>query len=519
MTAAQGSPGLNGGHDAPSPPTRRLPAVSSKRVAVIGSGYVGTTVAGCLSFLGHRVVAVEIDHHKLRSLRTGRAPFHEHGIDQLLRDGLAGRTLRFTDNVLDAVRNSDVVFLAVGTPLGTDGRPDMRALDAAARTIGAVISRQIVVNKSTIPIGGAHWLASIIQESRPEAERHEPLALVANPEFLREGSAVQDFLSPHRVVLGSNSEAALDTLAELYSPILRQDFPGGDPDRVPILIRTSPETAELVKFASNAFLATKVSFMNEIANICERVGADVTAVSTAMGLDPRIGSQFLGAGIGWGGSCLGKDLTELIATAEQADYDPALLRATLSVNTRQRGLVVRKLQTRLRVLQGRRICLLGLAFKPGTDDIRDAPGVDIARQLMSKGAVVTAYDPAVSSVPHLPDLGLACDPYEAADQADATVLTTEWRQFIDLDFARLRRRVRGPLFIDGRNCLDAMRLTEAGFHYERIGGCPGATTTKVTSGSMLSDQGLPSTETTRSSARALLSARPWVPSRAAPGRA
>jgi len=291
---------------------------------------------------------------------------------------------------------------------------------------------------------------------------------------------VADFLFPHRVVIGSDDEAALDAVARVYQPILSQGFAGGDAACRPLLIRTSPQTAEVIKFAANAFLATKVSFINEMANICERVGADVDGVASAMGLDPRIGPHFLRAGIGWGGSCLAKDLSELIATAEQADYRPELLEATMAVNRRQRGLVVKKLGERLRVLQGRRVCLLGLAFKPQTDDVRDAPGVEIARRLLEKGALVTAHDPAVSQLPSLPDLGLVDDPYQAAEEADATVLVTDWPEFLGLDYPALRRRMRGDLFIDGRNALDPIAMLSAGFRYENIGGGGGHTQIDLT---------------------------------------
>ena len=452
--------------------TDALPA----RLAVIGSGYVGTTVAASFAHVGHHVTAVEIDHHKLRSLRAGRVPFREPGLEALLESGLAAGRLRFTDSTLDAVTEADVVFLCVGAPMGSDGRPDMRMLDSAARSIGSVITDQVVVNKSTIPVGGARWLASIVQDGRPARLRANPVALVSNPEFLREGTATTDFLHPQRVVLGSD-HIAIERVAAVYRPILEQSFPGGRPESRPVLVRTSPETAEMVKFASNAFLATKVSFVNEIANICERVGADVGAVSMAMGLDPRIGPRFLEAGIGWGGSCLAKDLKELIATAEQCDYQPELLAAAMAVNGRQRRLVVKKLQERLRVLQGRRICVLGLAFKAGTDDLRDAPAVEILRQLIEKGAFVTAFDPTVRSVPGLADVGLAHDAYQAADEADAVILVTQWPEFLDLDFGKLRSRMRGDLFIDGRNCLDPVKMTLSGFRYECIGGSIGPVAT------------------------------------------
>jgi UDPglucose 6-dehydrogenase len=446
------------------------------RLAVIGSGYVGTTVAASFAWVGHQVIGVEVDHHKLRSLRAGRAPFREPGLDRLLESGLSSGRLRFTDSTLDAVSEAEVVFLCIGAPLGHDGRPDMRMLDTAARSIGGVIANQVVVNKSTIPVGGARWLASIVQDGRPARWRANRVALVSNPEFMREGTATADFLHPHRVVLGSDDPAALDQIATVYRPILEQRFTGGRPQSRPVLVRTTPETAEMIKFASNAFLATKISFVNEVANICERVGADVGAVSSAMGLDPRIGPQFLAAGIGWGGSCLAKDLSELIATAQQCDYQPDLLAATMAVNRRQRGLVVKKLQERLRVLQGRRICLLGLAFKAGTDDLRDAPAIEVAHQLLDKGALVTAFDPAVTSLPTLGEVGLTLDAYQAADDADAVILLTEWPEFLDLDFGELRGRMRGDVFIDGRNCLNPAKMVASGFRYDCIGGSTGWST-------------------------------------------
>ena len=438
-------------------------------ITVVGSGYVGTVVAAGLASIGHAVTAVEGDHDRLRTLCSGRAPFHEPGLTELLEKGLAAKSLRFTDRLSDAVEASDVIFVCVGAPSGLDGRPDMRPLQAAGRQIGAVIHDQVVVNKSTVPIGGERWLACVIDDGRPARRRRgsEP-SVVANPEFLREGSAIGDFLCPQRIVLGGDDPTAIDRVAEVYRPILDQSFPGGDVRRRPILVRTTAATAEALKYASNAFLATKISFINEVANICRLVGADVMQVATAMGLDPRIGREFLRSGVGWGGSCLGKDLAALILTARERGYEPQLLDAVRAVNEYQRNLVVKALAEHLMVLEGRRICLLGLAFKPGTDDLRDAPAVDIAGRLAARGAVVTGHDPVVRHVPQIPSVSVAADPYQAAEDADAIVLITDWPEYLDLDYTRLRRGMRGNFLLDGRNFLSPQALWSAGFRYERL---------------------------------------------------
>jgi nucleotide sugar dehydrogenase len=366
---------------------------------------------------------------------------------------------------------SEVVFLCVGTPPGADGGADMTAVAMAARSIGAALDRHhVLVTKSTVPIGSGRWLTSLIEDALPAgSDPDASFSVVSNPEFLREGSAIDDFLFPDRVVIGSDDERALDVVAAVYRPIVTQDFPGGDAQLRPPIVRTTLATAETVKYASNAFLATKISFINEIANICDLVGADVSEVATALGLDPRIGSRFLDAGVGWGGSCFGKDLSALIATAEQYGYESALLRAAVSVNARQRRLIVEKLRRHLKILQGQRIGLLGLAFKPCTDDLRDSPAVEIAGTLLGAGALVSAHDPLVSEVPDCPGLRIVGDPYQAADRADAVVLMTEWPDYLALDLDRLRSRMRGTLVIDGRNLLDPTAVEAAGLSYQGIG--------------------------------------------------
>ena len=414
-------------------------------VAVVGNGVVGSVVAGCFASLGRQVVGVETDQRKLAVLRRGRAPVHEEGLDALLTSGMAAGRLRFTDDLADALARSAVVFVCVGS--------GQEAIDVARHALRG--DDHIVVVKSTLPIGTTRQLA--------------PARVVCNPEFLRQGRAVHDFLHPDRVVFGSEDPAAIDVVAELYRPVLEQTVPGRPPGPLPVLVRTSIEAAEMVKHASNAFLALKVSFANEIANICAAGGVDVRDVTEAVGLDARIGPAHLSAGIGWGGSCLGKDLGGLIDAARALGYEPRLLAEAAAVNDRQRRLAVQKVRSHLGDLAGRRICLLGLAFKPGTDDLRDAPALAIVDELSAAGAEVTAHDPVVDSVADRPGLRVASDPYEAADGADAVVLVTEWPEFQLLDFAELRRRMRGDLFVDGRNVLGGAGMGDAGFVYESFG--------------------------------------------------
>jgi UDPglucose 6-dehydrogenase len=433
------------------------------KVSVVGSGYVGTVAAACLSSLGREVVAVEIDGPRLASLRSGRVPFFEAGLEQLVSAGLESGNLRFTGDTCDALNASDVVFLCVETPSRSDGTPDMSSVERAAAAIATgTDGHHVVVTKSTVPIGSGRWLQNLLEDAG------RSLRVVSNPEFLREGCAVADFLHPDRVVLGSDDPEALDLVEEVYRPILEQSFvPVGRGDPRP-LIRTGLATAETVKYAANAFLATKISFINEIAQICNLVGADVDEVATALGLDTRIGSHFLEAGIGWGGSCFGKDLAALTAIAQDLGYDPELLRATVSVNTRQRNSIVERLKKDLHGLRGRRLALLGLAFKPGTDDLRDSPALGVAGRLLASGAMVSAYDPLVRQT-QLAGLRVAPGPYEAAVRADAVVLVTEWPEFLELDFARLRQTMRGDLLLDARNMFDPRTVTDAGLRYEGIG--------------------------------------------------
>jgi UDPglucose 6-dehydrogenase len=442
-----------------------------QRVAVIGSGYVGTVVAACLAFVGNRVIAVESDPDKLAQLVAGSVPFHEPGLDAIVTHALEAGSLDFTGDFGLAMDRSDVVFVCVGTPPGPDGRPDMTAMTEVAHQIGSNLGHHhVIITKSTVPIGTSNWMGSMIEDAMGVTSGEGLFSLVSNPEFLREGCAVQDFLHPDRVVLGGEDAAALERVAEVYRPILDQRIPGdgGQRHAVPLLTARMP-TAEMIKYASNAFLATKISFANEIARLCDLVGADVTEVTTGMGLDHRIGGQFLDAGIGWGGSCFGKDLDALISSASDYGYQPSLLMGSVEVNRSQRQLVVDELLRHLKTLQGARVCLLGLAFKPQTDDLRDSPALDIARRLAGRGAFVTAHDPMVHTVGDLPELRTDGDPYEAARGATAVVVATDWPQFLTLDLGRLRRAMKGDLFFDGRNLFDADEVQAAGFRYVGVG--------------------------------------------------
>lgn len=407
---------------------------------MVGNGVVGSVVAGCFAQLGRHVVGVETDPVKLARLRAGRAPVCEDGLDALLSSGLASGRLRFTDDIAEALACSSVVFVCVGSDPG--------ATEHAGRGLRRHLEdHHTVVVKSTLPLGATRQLVP-------------GRRLVCNPEFLRQGSAIADFLHPDRVVLGADEPGVLDEVIELYRPILDQT----------VLVRTSIAGAEMIKHAANAFLALKVSFANEIGNICAATGVDVGEVTEAVGLDHRIGPAHLSAGLGWGGSCLGKDLAALIDSARQHGYDPRLLAEVAGVNRRQRQLALDKLSGQLGSLAGRRVGLLGLAFKPGTDDLRDAPAVALAAALLAAGAEVAAYDPVVRAVPDLPELVVLDDAYEVAADTDALVLVTEWPEFRLLDVVELHRRMRGDLFVDGRNVLGGLPWADAGFVYESFGG-------------------------------------------------
>ncbi|HLY16739.1 MAG TPA: UDP-glucose/GDP-mannose dehydrogenase family protein [Bryobacteraceae bacterium] len=456
------------------------------RVTVIGTGYVGTVTGACLAYLGHRVTCVDTDAEKIEMLRRGKMPIYEPWLEELLQlaDGRGG--IDFTTELTPAATGSDVIFIAVGTPPLESGEANLCYLEAAARSIGAAMddSRfRVVVNKSTVPVGSGNLVETLvregIRESRPPDPKSIRFGIASNPEFLREGSAIADSLYPDRIVLGAEEELTRETLRELYRPLVAQSFepPAFLPRpaamvKVPV-VTTTLTSAEMIKYAANAFLAVKIGFANEVANICERVGAEAPEVMAGIGLDARIGARFLNPGVGWGGSCFGKDIQSLLHTAREYGYQSRLLEAALEVNRAQRQLVIQKLQEKLFILKGRTIALLGLAFKPETDDLRDAPSLQIAERLLQMGARVKAYDPvampACRSI--YPALRIQyCESAEdAAEEADALVLVTEWKQFAGLDLHTLARRMARAVLVDGRNLFDPEAARQAGFDYCGIG--------------------------------------------------
>jgi nucleotide sugar dehydrogenase len=459
------------GHSDGQPQAHRAPAVVQPRqkVAVIGTGYVGAVTSTCLAWLGHDVCGLDIDPTRAGQLNGGQVPFHEPGLAGLLAETLTSGRLRFTSDPADALAEAEVIFLCVGTPTSLNGTPDLKQLESALQTVAPFVRNgTVVVNKSTVPVGCGNLARTILEEALPSS--NQPVFhVVSNPEFLREGSAITDFLHPDRVVLGGE-EPGVSVVSALYRAVLEQAFDGGRRSRKPSLITTELASAEMIKYAANAFLATKISFANEIANLCELVGADAREVLPAIGADHRIGPLFLSPGLGWGGSCFGKDLAALVATGQEYGYTAAVLRASVEVNDRQRAGAVRKLQRDLRVLKGRRVAIFGLSFKPGTDDLRDAPALDVARRLLAAGAIVSAYDPAVKHLPdELASVRIAADPYEAAHRVDAIVLATEWPEFLELDADDLRRVMRGDLVLDGRNFLSPEQFARAGMRVEGFG--------------------------------------------------
>jgi UDPglucose 6-dehydrogenase len=427
------------------------------KVAVIGAGYVGLTTGACLADLGNDVIVVDINREKIAQLQAHKVPFYEPGLNELVeRNARAGR-LRFTTAYEDAVPGAEYAIIAVSTPEGEGGEADLSYVEAAANSIANCMDGPlVVVNKSTVPPLTGDMVSSALRKPN----RGHSAAVVSNPEFLREGSAIHDFMHPDRVVIGSHDREAAEKVARLYAPL-----------DAPILITPNIYTAEMVKYASNAFLAARISFINEIARICERVDADAKLVAEGMGLDKRIGPSFLDAGIGYGGSCFPKDVKALAALAERFDYHPELLHAVMDINRDQRMLVIDKLRECLETLPGRVVGLLGLAFKPNTDDLREAPSIDIAKVLLAAGAQVRAYDPAAMerSRTILPDVEYMEDAYEVAAGADALVVVTEWNEFRDLDLSRVKQSMRRPVVIDGRNIYDPAVMRSLGFTYRGIG--------------------------------------------------
>ncbi len=456
------------------------------RVTVIGTGYVGTVTGVCLSYMGHRVTCVDTEASKIARLQRGESPIYEPHLEPLLKIAAARGGVDFTTELAPAAAASDVIFIAVGTPPLPSGEANLSYLEAAARSIGAAMDNsrfRVVVNKSTVPVGSGNLVETLVREgigdAHPTERRAIRFGVASNPEFLREGSAVADSLYPDRIVLGASDRQTMEVMRELYEPLVSQSFdpPPGVPRpegfrHVP-LVSTTLTSAEMIKYAANAFLAMKIGFANEIANICERVGAEAPEVMAGIGLDSRIGAKFLNPGVGWGGSCFGKDIQSLLHTAREYGYEGKLLQASLDVNAAQRHMVIQKLQEKLFILKGRTIGLLGLAFKPDTDDLRDAPSLHIAERLLQMGARVKAHDPIAmqASREQRPDLKIRyCESaLELAEDSDALVVITEWDRFRSLELAALAQAMAKPVLVDGRNIFDPEAAAAAGFDYCGIG--------------------------------------------------
>jgi len=429
------------------------------KIAVVGTGYVGLVVGACLAETGNDVTCVDKDTAKVRMLRKAKVPIYEPGLTELVRRNAAEGRLTFTPQLARAVKGAQIVFIAVGTPQGEDGSADLQHVMAVAREIGrAMDGYQVIVNKSTVPVGTAEKVRAVIRR-----ETTHPFSVVSNPEFLKQGAAVDDFMKPDRVVIGAEDPRGAEMMVALYQPFTRTG--------APIMVMDCA-SAELSKYAANALLATRISFMNEIANVCEKFGADVDRVRQAVGSDRRIGSSFLFPGVGYGGSCFPKDVKALIRFSADRKYDFKVLKAVEAVNDMQKRVLVKKLETHFGSLKGRTIAIWGLAFKPKTDDMREAPAIPIVQTLLEKGAIVQAYDPeAVKSAKAIlgPKVQYAATSYDALRGADALAIITEWHEFREPDFPRMRKLMRTPVIFDGRNIYQPQHMKAQGFIYNSIG--------------------------------------------------
>ncbi len=431
------------------------------KIAVVGTGYVGLVAGVCFADSGHSVICVDVDEEKIRGLREGKSPIYEPGLEELLHKNIAAERLSFATDLSSSVKQSEVIFIAVGTPQGDDGNADLRMAMTVAHQIAQAAERYtVIVNKSTVPVGTASRMqAEVAKRTQVEID------VVSNPEFLKEGAAIDDFLRPDRIVIGAESDRARQLMAELYAPFVRTESP---------IYYMDTRSAELTKYAANAMLAARISFINEVAMLCERVGADVDSVRKAMGSDERIGQKFLFPGCGYGGSCFPKDVKALIATARTHGLDFALLAAVDAVNDRQKRLLAQKAKAHFGQagLRGRRVGVWGLAFKPKTDDLRQAPALALIEELLADGAVVTAHDPVAieNARRHFGDrITFVQNPYAAAEGAEALFLVTEWNEFRQPDFARIKTAMKQPLIFDGRNIWNQSKLRALGFTYYGVG--------------------------------------------------
>jgi len=428
-----------------------------KNICVIGSGYVGLVTGTCFADLGNQVTLVDIDQGKIERLKKGELPIYEPGLEELVERNVRASRLFFTTSYEDGLENAEFVFICVGTPSGVDGEADLKYVRSAAETIAQKMEHSIIiVNKSTVPVGTGDWTADIVKRAQPSPI---DFAVVSCPEFLREGSAITDFLNPDRNVFGSTNREAAEKVADLYSPLKAET------------VITDLRTAEMIKYASNAFLATRISFINEMSIICERMGADVTEVARGMGFDKRIGPHFLQAGVGYGGSCFPKDVKALAYMAQTHGMHPQLLNAVMEINDFQRKHIMLKIRDVLGNLDGKTLGVLGLAFKENTDDIRESPALTVVRLLMNQGATVKAYDPVAmpNTAKEVEGIKMCNDPYEVAIDADGLIVMTPWNEFKQLDMQRVKDSMADAIVIDGRNMYSPARMKELGFTYRGVG--------------------------------------------------
>jgi UDPglucose 6-dehydrogenase len=429
------------------------------KIAVIGTGYVGLVAGACFAESGNDVICVDKDGAKIRTLRAGRMPIYEPGLEELVRRNRHENRLTFTMTLPKAVRSSSVVFIAVGTPQGEDGSADLQHVLEVAREIArAMNGYKVIVDKSTVPVGTAARVREVIRR-----ETTHPFSVVSNPEFLKQGAAIDDFMKPDRVVIGAEDPRAREIMQELYAPFTRTGAP---------IMMMDCASAELTKYAANAMLATRISFMNEVANVCDAVGADVDEIRRAIGADTRIGTSFLFPGVGYGGSCFPKDVKAMIHFASQKDYDFRILRAVEEVNSSQKTRLAAKMRSHFGTLKGRTIAVWGLAFKPRTDDMREAPSIPLIKMLLSEGADVQAYDPEATKVAKGifgNKVTFATKNYEALKGADGLAIVTEWSEFRRPDFEKMRKLMRSPVIFDGRNLFEPEQMKQSGFTYYSIG--------------------------------------------------
>ena len=429
-------------------------------IGIIGTGYVGLVTGACFAEFGVYVTCVDKDKKKIKALKDGYIPFFEPRLEEFVQRNIKEGRLTFSTDIIDAVRSSLVIFIAVGTPPRGDGSADLKYVEEVAKEIASNLDGyRVIVTKSTVPVGTGDRIRKIVSKHRKEQVDFD---IVSNPEFLREGSAIEDFMRPNRVVIGANSAQAISIMKDLYKPLYLIETP---------FVITNIESAELIKYASNSFLAMKISFINEIANLCEKVGADVHMVAKGMGLDQRINPKFLHPGPGYGGSCLPKDTLALLKMAEEHGVDLGIVDATIRANERQQDSMTKKIKDAMGPIKGKTIAILGLSFKPNTDDVREAPSLNIIKQLLKEKAKIRAYDPVSmkSTQSILPDITYCKDPYDAVKDANALVIVTEWNQFRSLELDKLKRLLKEPYFFDLRNIYEPQKLKDKGFKYYCVG--------------------------------------------------